>query len=80
MNFVESLFDMSKSITQSLCDKELLSEPEPPSSTRGALGYFIHGGALNNFQAEICLWQGTLFSPCQLKGFVLDVTLQSACN
>lgn len=30
MNFVESLFDMSESITQSLCDKVLLSEPEPP--------------------------------------------------
>lgn len=29
MNVVESLFDMSESITQSICDKELLSEPEP---------------------------------------------------
>lgn len=29
MNVVESLFDMPESITQSLCDKELLSEPEP---------------------------------------------------
>lgn len=30
MNSVESLFDMSESITSSLCDKKLLSGPEPP--------------------------------------------------
>lgn len=60
MSFVESLFDMPESINQSLCDKELLSGPEPPVLLQGALGYFIHGCALNNFQAEILLWHGAL--------------------
>lgn len=73
---------MSESVIQSLCYKEvLLGEPEPPPPPPpvllGALGYFIHGCALNNFQAEARLWQGAPFCPGQLGGFVLDVTLQT---
>lgn len=72
MNFVESLFDMSQSIIQSLCDKELRSEPEPPVllGERWDISYTV--GALDNFQAEILFGRALYFSPASLK--VLSLT------
>lgn len=80
MNFVESLFDMSESITQSLCDKELLSEPEPPVLLGERLDILYTAVLWIISRQKFFFGKALLFSPCQLKGFVLDVTLQSVCN
>lgn len=78
--FCKSLFDMSESITKSLCDKELLSEPEPPLPLRERSGILYTPALWIISRQRFFFGKAVYFSSCQLKGFVLDVTLQSVCS
>lgn len=44
---------MSEPITQSLCDKKLLSGPEPPVLLGEKLENVVQGCTLNNFEVEM---------------------------
>lgn len=71
---------MSESITQSLCDEELLSGPEPPVLLGEHLDILYTAVLWIISRQKFSFGKTLYFPPCQLKGFVLDATLQSVCN